>query len=169
MRVKKLNARLSAMASYVGAGKSVADIGADHGYLPIHLIREGISPFAVLTDVHPGPLEKTRVSLAKSRVAGDRIELRLGDGLQALDSGAVDIVVIAGMGGETIISILAADKVKAESFWKYILQPRTKADKLRDWLADRNWEILAEERAYEKGRPCDIIVCSPGIKKEMES
>ncbi|MCL1896603.1 MAG: class I SAM-dependent methyltransferase [Clostridiales bacterium] len=188
--MKKLNARLSAMAGFVGAGESVADIGADHGYLPMHLVGEGVSPFAILTDANPGPLEKTRVSVTKAGFAdisapvqkvdakagfagtpaaryspgpgaGGWIELRLGDGLSALARGEVDTVVIAGMGGETIVSILAADPEKARSFGKYILQPRTKTGILRAWVSAAGWKALAETQAEEQGRFCDIIVCTP--------
>ena len=129
VRNKKLNARLSAIAGFVDDGESVADIGADHGYLPVHLVREGISPFAILTDLNPGPLEKTRAMIQKSCMDNQKsfidnrkLELRLGDGLTALGDGEVDTVVIAGMGGETIISILAKDPAKAMSFRKYVLQ-----------------------------------------------
>jgi len=165
MRVKKLSARLAAVASFVSAGESVADIGADHGYLPIYLVKEGISPFAILTDVQEGPLEKTRISVGKalsrdSKEAG-LISLRLGAGLSVLEKDEVDAVVIAGMGGETIISILSADPDKTKSFGKYILQPRTKVQELKNWLFNEGWEIKAETKADEKGRLCDIIVCAP--------
>jgi tRNA (adenine22-N1)-methyltransferase len=175
MRVKKLSARLAAMASFVSAGESIADIGADHGYLPLYLMREGISPFAVLTDVQEGPLEKTRLSVEKAlgqNGAGlasgqDKnqglslyaLATRLGDGLSVLEKAEVDVIVIAGMGGETIISILAADPEKTKSFRKYILQPRTKTDLLKEWLSDAGFIITSETKADEKGRLCDIIVC----------
>ena len=155
------------MAAFVGAGESVADIGADHGYLPLYLVREGISPFAILTDVQPGPLEKTRLSAARAGVfEGDaRFDFRLGDGLAALKSAEADVVVIAGMGGETIAAILESGKAKARSFKKYILQPRTKTGIVKEWLESEGWTILAETAAEERGRLCDIIVCSPGDKQ----
>jgi len=161
--MKKLSARCEAMAGFVDAGESVADIGADHAYVPIFLVREGVSPFAVLTDVNPGPLEKTRASVEKAGVGG--VDLRLGDGLSVLDKAEVDTVIIAGMGGETIISILSADPVKAGSFRKYILQPRTKTELLERWLADSLWKVLAKTAAEERGRICDIIVCAPKEEK----
>ena len=170
MRAKKLSGRLAAMASFVSAGESVADIGADHGYLPIYLVREGISPFAILTDVQEGPLEKTRISVEKA--LGSRgVSLRLGDGLSVLDEAEVDVVVIAGMGGETIISILEADPEKTKSFMKYILQPRTKVNELQKWLIKESWNIIFETKAEEKGRLCDIIVCTPhfhSVRKEYD-
>jgi len=152
-----------AMAEFVESGERIADIGADHAYLPIYLLREGVSPFAVLTDIRPGPLEKTRESVAKA-LRGEPspgFDLRLGDGLEPLGPGEVDTVVIAGMGGETIISILEADAEKAASFKKYILQPRTKTGLLEDWLGGLGWKIISKAVAEERGRLCDIIVCAP--------
>jgi len=180
-----------AIAGFVSAGESVADIGSDHAYVPIYLVREGISPFAVLTDVKPGPLEKTRASVEKA-IASSRnhseicltdslanrrrfrceqsqecvFDLRLGDGLAALSKAEVDTVIIAGMGGETIISILEADTKKASSFRKYILQPRTKTELLAGWLEGSGWKVMIKTTAEEKGRMCDIIVCVP---KEEEN
>ena len=173
MRVKKLAPRLAAMAEFVSVGESIADIGADHGYLPIHLLREEVIPFAILSDVHKGPLEKTRLSVEKAISQFDvvtdevdeRISLRLGDGLSVIEKGEVDIIVIAGMGGETIIKILSAEIEKSVSFSKFILQPRTKTELLKEWLSGEGWTILAEANAEERGRLCDIIVCAPPICK----
>jgi len=173
------------MAGFVREGESVADVGADHAILPIYLVREGISPFAVLTDVSPGPLEKTRFNIEKA-IGHKRdgsfyvqkrtqkepsllcFDLRLGDGLAALAESEVDTVIIAGMGGETIISILEADPGKAVSFGKYILQPRTKTGALELWLAGSGWSVLEKTAADERGRLCDIIVCAPKAPEERE-
>jgi len=148
------------MAGFVLAGERVADIGSDHAYVPIYLVREGISPFAVLTDIKPGPLEQARISVERACLS-DRIDFRLGDGLEALEKAEVDTVMIAGMGGETIISILEADKEKASSFRKYILQPRTKTELLVRWLCGEDFKVLEKMTADERGRLCDIIVCAP--------
>ena len=165
MRMKKLSARVEAMAGFVCNGETIADIGADHALLPIFLVREGVSPFAVLTDKAAGPLDRARSSVEKAMTvwpcAQAPFDLRLGDGLAALSGAEVDTVVIAGMGGETIISILEAEPEKARSFKKYILQPRTKAGLLYAWLENSGWGILAKTAAEEKGRLCDIIVCAP--------
>ena len=172
MRARKISGRLEAMASFVSDGEKIADIGADHGYLSFYLIREGISPFAILTDVRKGPLEKTRLSAEKASAisAGidTKIELRLGDGLYALEKAEVDAVVIAGMGSETIISILSADPEKTGSFNKFILQPRTKTELLKEWLEREGWSIFTETSAEERGRMCDIIVCAPTKKASEE-
>jgi tRNA (adenine22-N1)-methyltransferase len=141
------------IASYVGAGESVADIGSDHGYLPIWLTREGVSPFVIMTDIAEGPLSIARGNAERYGIA----DFRLGNGLEPLLPGEVDAVVIAGMGGETIMGIMSADPAVTSSFAKYILQPRTKAELLRSWLAER-YEIVAENEATERGRACPVIV-----------
>ena len=157
---KQLSPRLLAMARHVKKGERIADIGSDHAYLPRYLVAGGISPHAVLTDARPGPLARAGASAELEALPGC-FDLRLGAGLEPLRNGEVETVVIAGMGGETIVGILAADPVKAGSFQKYILQPRTKAGVLRDWLAQSGWSVLADETAEERGRDCVVLVASP--------
>jgi tRNA (adenine22-N1)-methyltransferase len=141
------------MAAYVSAGERVADIGSDHGYLPVWLAREGISPFIVATDIAHGPLQAARGNTEQY----ESVECRLGDGLGPLSHGEVDTVVIAGMGGETIIDIMESDPAKTASFAKYVLQPRTKIAELRAWLSGR-YRIVTEDEAEERGRLCRVMV-----------
>ncbi|MDR1797711.1 MAG: class I SAM-dependent methyltransferase [Clostridiales Family XIII bacterium] len=167
---KKLSPRLLRLAAHVEAGETLCDIGPDHAYLPRLLVSRGVCPRVVLSDVKEGPLRQAWGSVC-TELGEDRpfrapsgigpYAFRLGDGLAALSAGEVDAVVIAGMGGETIIAILGADAAKTASFRKFILQPRTKADELRGWLQGAGWTISAEETATEKGRDCRIIVASP--------
>jgi len=160
VREKKLSARFKAMATFIRAGESVADIGTDHALLPIYLVREGVSPFAVLTDISPGPLEKARKNVEAA--SNSNFDLRLGDGLKVLEPAEVDAVIIAGIGSETMISILEADPAKTGSFRKYILQPRTKTKLLETWLAGTGWNVIEKTTAEERGRLCEIFLCAPG-------
>jgi tRNA (adenine22-N1)-methyltransferase len=155
---KKLSPRLLLMASFVQRGEAVCDVGADHALLPCHLVESGISPRAILTDRNEGPLAAARRAVAADDA---RYDCRLGDGLAPLAPGEVDVVVIAGMGGETIAGILAADSAKSDSFRRYILQPRTKADRLLAWLEGAGWTVLSIEEAEENGRMCTVIVTAP--------
>jgi tRNA (adenine22-N1)-methyltransferase len=152
--VAKYTDRIRKLASYINVGESVADVGPDHGYLPILLIREGVSTRVIMTDIAEGPLAIARGNAIKYGVT---IDCRFGDGIAPLSPGEVDTVVIAGMGGETIISIMSADLAKTASFTKFILQPRTKVEDLRAWLTER-YEIVAEDSVEERGRACKIIV-----------
>lgn len=103
----QLDPRLSLCASFVPAGAKLADIGTDHGYLPIWLAKTGRVIHAVAADLRPGPLERAKENVRKYQVE-DIVELRLSDGLQAFLPEEADFIVIAGMGGEVIASILGA-------------------------------------------------------------
>jgi tRNA (adenine22-N1)-methyltransferase len=107
----------------------------------------------VITDIAEGPLAVARANAERYGLT----DCRLGDGLAPLSPGEVDVVVIAGMGGETIRDIMGADPAKTGSFAKYILQPRTKTELLRSWLTER-YEISADSTVYERGRSCTILV-----------
>jgi tRNA (adenine22-N1)-methyltransferase len=152
------------MANYIKTGERVADIGTDHALLPVYLVRNGISPFVIATDVAEGPYIVARERIGKlmdGSPDADKIELRRGDGLDALGPGEVDAVVIAGMGGELIASIITRDLAKGRSFGKYILQPRTKSDRLRASLAENGFIIMEESEALEKGRMCEVLLVRP--------
>jgi tRNA (adenine22-N1)-methyltransferase len=154
--VAKYTERIKRLASCVARGERVADIGPDHGYLGIWLARQGVTDQVIMTDIAEGPLAIAR----RNAEEYGGFDFRLGDGLAPLEPGEVDTVVIAGMGGETIIGILAADIEKTRSFPKYVLQPRTKAELLREWLTSAGFRITAEDTVPERGRPCEIIVAS---------
>ena len=95
----KLSKRLETVASFVPKGSNIADIGTDHGYVPIYLVREGQAEHAVAMDVRKGPLERARAHVEAAGL-GSRIDVRLSDGLAGLKPGEADCVVIAGMGGD---------------------------------------------------------------------
>ena len=94
----KLSKRLETVASFVPKGSNIADIGTDHGYVPIYLVREGQAEHAVAMDVRKGPLERARAHVEDAGL-GSRIDVRLSDGLAGLETGEADCVVIAGLGG----------------------------------------------------------------------
>ncbi|MDR1068184.1 MAG: class I SAM-dependent methyltransferase [Clostridiales Family XIII bacterium] len=163
--MRKLNERLQAIVRYIEKGERVADIGTDHALLPVYLVRNGISPLVIATDVAAGPFAVARGridTLMDGSEGAERIILRRGDGLEALEPGEVDAVIIAGMGGELIADIITRDTGKGRSFAKYILQPRTKADRLRVSLAENGFIIREETAALERGRVCEVLVAGPG-------
>lgn len=153
--MNKLSNRLNKISEYIGQGDSVADIGTDHGYLPLYLFEEGISEKLILTDINEGPLEKAKGNL------DDKIssfELRLGAGLEPISAGEVDTVVIAGMGGFTIIDILKEDLEKSKSFKKIIIQPRMACIELRKWLEKNEFTVVSESLAREREKLSEILV-----------
>jgi tRNA (adenine22-N1)-methyltransferase len=162
----KLSDRLAAIANFIQKGDRVADIGTDHGLLPIFLYKESISPKVILCDIKPGPLEKAKRNISVY-APGMIADIRLGSGLQPVGLGEVDAAVIAGMGGEVISEILARDPLKTKSIRTFILQPRNAKDKLRIWLYRQGYTI-AEEKLVREGRfICEIIVVDTTIAADL--
>jgi tRNA (adenine22-N1)-methyltransferase len=160
--LSRLNARLAAIAAYISEGDRIADIGTDHGYLPIHLYKDGASDSLILTDVKEDPLTHAKVNIKQAfGEIPDAFSPRIGDGLEPIEEGEADVCIIAGMGGETIVSILSADEHKTKSIDRYILQPRTKANVLRKWIYDHDFYVIDEDLVSERGRLCEIIIMTP--------
>lgn len=156
-----LSKRLKTLANYVLPGTVVADIGTDHGLLPSFLVQEGISPGAIAIDVCKGPLAAAEKQVA-SLLLSDRISVRLGDGLEPLQEGEVQTVVIAGMGGSTITDILKKGSAITKGIQRLILQPNIAAQAVRLWGLNNNWKILDEDLIFEEGRYYEIIVLEQG-------
>ena len=142
--------RLQRIAGMIRNGDRVADIGTDHAYLPVFLIKEGISPLSFACDVSDGPLENARKTIEKSGVEG--IVLRKGDGLNAVSADEVDTVVIAGMGGDLIARILTASPWIKNQRYELILQPMTAVEDLREFLCQNGFTIKKEEAVSAHGR-----------------
>ena len=147
----QLSQRLSSVASMVTAGNCLADVGTDHGYVPIYLYERNIIPRAIAMDVNKGPLERAALHIAESGMK-EAIETRLSDGLTALKPGEADSVVIAGMGGPLIIRILSAHPEITESLKELILQPQSEISEVRIWLYEQGYEIIEEHMVFEDGK-----------------
>lgn len=158
-----LSDRLQAIADFVLPCESIADIGTDHGFVPIVLLESGRVPFAVLSDINEGPAEKAKSHLAEHSIPESRYALRHGDGLLTVEPFEVSTVIIAGMGGENIIDILAFDIAKTKSFKRLILQPRKRPDLLRKWLYENGFLIIHEKLVKEQEKICEIIVAEPAV------
>ena len=147
----ELSKRLTAVAGLVTEGASVADIGTDHGYIPIHLIEQGLSPKVIAMDINKGPLERARIHIAGYGMS-DRIETRLSDGLAALQPGEVDEIIAAGMGGGLVIHILEEGKEVVSRLTGCILQPQSEIQKVREYLAEHGFMLEAEDMVKEDGK-----------------
>ena len=163
----KLGERLAALADFVPQGARLADIGTDHGYLPIELIQKEIASFAVAGDVHKGPYEAAKENI-ESLGLENKISVRFGNGLAVLSPGEVDTVVIAGMGSSTMIDILTSEPEVTHSLTRLILQPMIAAATLRSWLIENRWSIVDETLVQEDGRLYEIIVAEQGFSPELE-
>jgi len=153
--------RLLAISKMIIAGQAAADIGSDHARLPIYLVENHLVPRVIATELADGPFLRAREAVINSSCR-DLIELRQGDGLQALQKGEAASVVIAGMGGDTIYSILSHDWEKAASFPRFIFQPMSRPYMLRAALAEQGWPILDEMLVTENKRIFVIICSTPG-------
>ncbi|HBG5207934.1 TPA: SAM-dependent methyltransferase [Clostridioides difficile] len=153
----KLTDRLLKIASLVSDGKKIADIGTDHGYIPVYLLKEEKVPFAVLADVNKGPLDNAHKEVIQNNLL-DKVDLRLGSGIEILEIGEVEEVIIAGMGGILISELLEAKKEVAHNVEKLILQPMQAQEELRYYLLNNGYEILEEVLVREDFRIYEIIV-----------
>lgn len=151
MKPVVLSKRLKAVADMVTIGNRVCDVGCDHGFVPIYLVEQGISPTVLAMDVKSGPL-----SAAKSHIAeygmDNVIETRLSDGLHNYNIDESDTLICAGMGGRLMMRILSDNKRKTESFQELILQPQSEIEQFRAWLRGQGYCITAENMIEEDGK-----------------
>lgn len=156
----ELTPRLRAIAEQVPQGARLADIGTDHGYLPVWLLLAGRVEHAIATDLRPGPLERARQTAKRFQVE-EQLDFRLCDGLSAVHPEEADTVAIAGMGGETIASILEAAPWTKEGTL-LLLQPMTGFAELRSWLQEHRYRIQGEHIASEGKRLYSIMLVTSG-------
>ena len=132
---------------FLTAGGVVADIGTDHAYLPIHIIRHGLSRRAVACDINRGPIEAARRNI-KAAGLSDRIDTLQTDGLHGVEQFHPNDILIFGMGGELIVRILSEAPWVKDPNVGLILQPMTKAEAVRAWLLDNGFSIEGETLSY---------------------
>ncbi len=166
----KLSKRLERIASFVRAGSRVADIGTDHGYVPIWLLQRGICQTALAMDVRKGPLERAREHVENMGLSG-KIELRLSDGLEKLRYGEADTVIIAGMGGKLTCRILEQGRHVWEKWSedreRFILSPQSEQDEVRRFLKKNGFKIIREAMLEDEGKYYVIIEASRGAMSSL--
>ena len=154
----KLTKRLKLLLSLVPFGARVCDVGTDHGYLSIELIKTGGVKSVIATDINEKPLSRARKNIERAGVTG--IDLRLCDGLSDVNPEETDTVVIAGMGGEVISGIIEKGSNVLKNTEKImILQPTTSPEHLRKFLFENGYEIILEEPLYENRKAYSVMVC----------
>ncbi|NLM22003.1 MAG: SAM-dependent methyltransferase [Peptococcaceae bacterium] len=139
----KLGPRLKTIASFVPRGTSLGDIGTDHAYLPVYLLQAKAIVKAIGVDNNQGPYESA-LETVRTHGLADIMEIRLGDGLVPLQKGEVETLVIAGMGGKTILKILQSNPPVMEEIKTLILQPQSYEEQVRVQLLRKGWKIKAE-------------------------
>lgn len=159
----KLTPRLKAVADLVLPGQPMADIGSDHGYLPIYLVTQKIVPSAIAVEVRQGPWTKAHHQV---RLYGleEQIQVRLGDGLTPLQPGEVATAVLAGMGTQTIIKILIESMSVAQELERLVLQPMVEIPVLREWLYHHDFHLTHEELVREGDRYYVVMAARAGYR-----
>ena len=163
----QLDARLRAVANFVGEGKRAADIGTDHAYLAIALMRERKAVRVIASDKNEGPYEAAKRTVHEAGLGQD-ISVRIGDGLAPLQPGEVDTVCMAGMGGVLMCEILSAGTEVLGTVESMVLQPMNGAAELRRWLYEHQWYIADEALALADGRIYEILSARRGKRKMPE-
>ena len=151
-----IDSRIKAVLNFVEKNSRVADIGADHGYLSIELVKSGRASFVIASDKNSGPLDAAKKNIAAAGLS-DFIEVRLGDGLKVLREGEVDTICIAGMGGALIVEILKDSPEILKSVQQLILQPMNATEKLLEWLKNNGRYIADIDLAEVGGIIYEII------------
>ncbi len=161
-----MNERIQAIADLIPDGKGFIDVGTDHGYLPVALAERGYPGTILASDIGEEPLDAARRTAAQAGCT-DRIRFLLCDGLALCPPDAVDTIVIAGLGGDTIVKILDEAEWCMDQRYTLILQPMTKAEVVRYWLVYNEFEIRCEELVDDAGTLYQILVAVFGGETKL--
>jgi tRNA (adenine22-N1)-methyltransferase len=156
-----ISKRLQTIARYCPEGARVADIGSDHALLASYLLVNGIASYVIAGELNEGPYQAALKQIHTLQ-ARDRASVRKGNGLAVLRPGEVDVVCIAGMGGQLIVSILEAGEDKLAGVQRLILQPNVGEEVVRRWFLDHGWQLIAETILEEDGIIYEILVAERG-------
>jgi tRNA (adenine22-N1)-methyltransferase len=153
--------RLKAVADLVAPCRRLADIGSDHGLLPRYLLSAGRVYHCIATERDRRRLINLRGFPPRHPLAG-RLEIRVGDGLDALrPADRIDTVVIAGLGARTIVRLLEGGRARRLGVSRMVLQPQAEIGRLRRWLAEDGYTVVAERLALERGRFYEALAAEP--------
>lgn len=151
-----MNQRLDRILSLIDNGTGIADIGTDHGYIPVKLALSSYTGKIIATDINDAPLKKA-IKSADDNSCIDRIDFRLSDGLSSIDPSEIDTVIIAGMGSDLICRILDSADWICSSEFKLILQPMSKTPVLRYWLLNNGFNIFKECYVKQNGKIFNLL------------
>ena len=152
----ELSERLKFILENVEKTEVLADIGTDHGYIPIYAVKNNIVSKAIACDINKEPLDKAKLNCILENV-DENIEFRLGNGLKVLEKEEVNVVIIAGMGGNLIRDILEEDIDKVKSLDYLVLQPAQNPEILREYLYNNEYEVINEDLCYEENKYYELF------------
>ena len=158
--------RIETIAGLIENAETVADIGADHGFLSKLLIEQKRAKKVIATDISAKSLKKTE-NLIKRFNLEDKIETRVGDGLEPIEVGEAEIVVIAGMGGYEMMKILSSPKSQYSK--RFILQPAQTAIELRVWLTNNNYKIIKDFIVKDQNKFYNTLEVIHSLEKQQLS
>lgn len=150
-----LSKRLQTVAGMVTKENIIADIGTDHGYVPIYLVEENITDKAYAMDINQGPLDIANKHIKEKGLEGKIITI-LSNGMEKLKDNMIDTAVIAGMGGDLIVSILENGK-SIKGIKELVLSPHKRVDLVRKYLLENNWQIVDEAMVFDVGKYYTVI------------
>ncbi len=165
----KLSKRLSICVKAVKKYKRIADVGTDHALVPAYLIENDLADFVIASDINLGPLQQGETTLKKLGYVNDintKIKLVQAAGISHLTHcNLVDAIIIAGMGGDLISSIISDNMSIAKSVKKMVLQANSKIKNLRTFLYQNSFEIVNEHIIKEDGKFYEILEVVPSTIK----
>lgn len=147
----QISDRLKLVVSFVSPGEAAADIGTDHGYVPIELVKRGVVKRAYAMDINKGPLKRAEEHIKAEKLSG-QIEVRLSDGVAALHEGEAQTVIIAGMGGELTVRILKQGKQVLDTVGELVLSPHSEVHLVRRYLVETGYDMIREEMILDGGK-----------------
>lgn len=162
-----LSSRLQQIAHFLPTGVCFADIGSDHAYLPCYVCFYDKTATAIAGEINWGPYQRAAVTVAAHQLQ-DRVKVRQGNGLEVIADYAVEEVVIAGMGGALIQSILENGKEMLAGVERIIAQPNTNARNVRKWLSANHYQIIDETVIEEKGHIYEMVVADKQVDARLE-
>jgi len=161
----RMHPRLLAVNEAIPVGSRVADIGSDHGRLPRLLVRSGRAAWCIATEYGAGPAQRLRAGITACPEA-DRIEIRHGDGLDPLrPDDRIDVLVLSGMGGPKMLSILDPVRLGALGVERLVLQPQSGRAGLRAGLAQRGWNVSAQRLVLDRGRFYTVVQLTVPLRR----
>lgn len=166
MKEIQISRRLQSVAAFVQEGKRLADVGCDHGYIPIYLLQKKKIEKAIAMDINQGPLMRAKEHIQEWGLE-NYIDTRLSDGVKALKPNEVQSVVIAGMGGPLMEKILTEGNEVLQTVTELILQPQSEIGHFRRFLIENGYEITHEEMILEDGKYYPIMRAVHGKAKEQ--
>lgn len=156
-----LSERMLRTAEFISRGNRTADVGCDHAYTSIYLVEQGIAPRVIAMDVNAGPLARAEENVRRFGME-EKISLRLSDGLEKLQPGEVDAILIGGMGGPLMERILSAYPEKVAGVKELVLQPQSEIAAFRRFVRRIGFRITEEDMLFEDGKYYTILRAEHG-------